>query len=168
MYIYQDEIKLEQKLKNLPEITSKSVLDIGCNVGELHKFVKGDYIGYDIDKSVIEEGKKRYPRLDLRVGDIMDCITIETDLIIALALFHHLDNEKLEKAFELMDCNELIFEVPVGTKKFSLYHVRSKEYYTDLALKYFEDVRIVKSGATNDPYNERLIFICKNGKTKGD
>jgi len=54
-----------------------SVLDLGCAFGDLEPYLrsvgwKGRYCGIDIVPGLIEQGKKKYPHLDLRVLDIQN------------------------------------------------------------------------------------------------
>lgn len=42
----------------------KSVLDVGCGLGDFSKFVKkSDYVGYDILPAMVKAAKKKYPNL---------------------------------------------------------------------------------------------------------
>lgn len=165
MYIYQDNVTSpEEKLKNLKyEWAGKDVLELGCNIGKLGVMVceKGanSYMGIDIDKKMIEIGRERY-KLRLYAGDV-ETYELKADVIVAMALFHHFDEEKLRRILNQMDCNELIFEVPVGEPS-EKYHCREQGWYIDLIQECFGSVKkIVKSGATNDPFRERVIFICE-------
>lgn len=54
-----------------------SILDVGCAFGDLYLFMRsrswnGEYCGIDIVPGLIEEGKRRYPNLDLKVMDIQN------------------------------------------------------------------------------------------------
>jgi len=166
MYVYQDEVSSPQKkLENVNlELTDKSVLELGCNVGKLGVYAlkRGakSYTGVDTDEEVVKLGKKRYG-LDLRVADAED-IELEADVIIAMALFHHFDDDKVERIIDRIECKELVFEVPVGDHKgFDLYYCRTQDWYRELIeSKKPRSIQIVKSGATNDPWNERMVYLC--------
>jgi SAM-dependent methyltransferase len=167
MYIYQDNVTSpEKKLKNLKyNWKDKSVLELGCNIGKLGVMAleKGcdSYMGIDIDKKMIETGRERYS-LKLEAGDVEN-YDLEADVIVVMALFHHFDDKKLEGIISRMECEDLIFEVPVGEEKFEKYHCRTEEWYNELITKNFGRViRVVDSGATNDPWNKRRIFYCKS------
>lgn len=174
MYVYQDEVSPpEKKLKNFEFVWSgKSVLELGANVGKLGVYVleKGAsmYKGVEIDRNMVELGIQRYG-LDLVCLDVSEYYMqnmskdYNWDVVIAMALFHHFTDEKLEKLLSVINSKELIFEVPVGTNDVGLYQTRTESKYKNMIRKlYGEVVEIVKSGATNDPYNDRYIFYCKN------
>lgn len=54
---------------------SSSILDIGCGYGDLYGYLRsigwnGRYTGIDVNRDLIEEGRRKYPDADLRVLDI--------------------------------------------------------------------------------------------------
>lgn len=54
-----------------------SILDVGCAFGDLHAFLerrgwRGEYLGIDIVPGLIEQGRTRYPELDLRLMDLQN------------------------------------------------------------------------------------------------
>ena len=57
-----------------PEVKGVEVLDIGCGTGhaadEFNKAGVGKIVGIDRAESMINYGRKKYPKLDLRVGDV--------------------------------------------------------------------------------------------------
>ena len=167
LYIYQDKISPpEKKFKNFTyDWTGKRVLELGCNVGKLGLLVleKGakEYKGVDHEKNVVAEGVKRYG-LDLVGDSVANIEDFEYDVVVAMALFHHLKDKDLDLLLFRIVADELIFEVPTGSNDVGLYQTRTKEWYEDRIRKqYGEVVNVVDSGATNDPHNKRLIFHCK-------
>jgi 2-polyprenyl-3-methyl-5-hydroxy-6-metoxy-1,4-benzoquinol methylase len=168
MYIYQDKVSSpEKKLENLNfDWKDKSVIELGCNIGKLGMYVMKlgakSYKGFDIDKNMIKEGINRYA-LDLVTTDVVDCEEdYEADVVIIMALFHHFNDKDLEKVVSKINSEELIFEVPIGKSGTGLYYERTKQDYIKMIRKlYGKVVEIVDSGATNDPYNKRVIFYCK-------
>jgi hypothetical protein len=167
MYVYQDKVSPpEKKLKYFEfDWKDKSVLELGANVGKLGLYVLGrgasKYKGIDWDKDVIALGKERY-NLDLEAKNVLTWKDFDYDVTIAMALFHHFKDNQLEKLLSKINSKELIFEVPVGTNDVGLYQTRTEDEYENMINKlYGEVVEIVKSGATNDPYNDRVIFYCQ-------
>lgn len=82
-----------------------SVLDVGCGFGDMGNYLKMHYphvkyTGIDINPSLIEEGKKRFAGLDLRVGEAAapDIGSRPYDLVCASGLF----NYKLEHQDQLL------------------------------------------------------------------
>jgi ubiquinone/menaquinone biosynthesis C-methylase UbiE len=73
----------------------KSVLDIGCGFGDMGgEFMKNNYpnvryTGIDINENLINEGKKLFPSLDLRVGNILEMNIEKYDLVCASGVFNY-------------------------------------------------------------------------------
>ncbi len=168
VYVYQDKVSPpEKKLKDFDfDWTGKSVLELGCNIGKLGLLVKErgarKYKGIDWDKDVIALGIERYG-LDLEVKNVLSWEDYNYDVVIAMALFHHFEDKQLDKVLEKIIAKELIFEVPVGNNDVGLYQIRSTDWYVGRIKNVYkgELVKVVKSGATNDPYNQRLIFSAR-------
>jgi SAM-dependent methyltransferase len=63
-------------LLDVPEFARcTSILDLGCGYGDLHAWLQrigwqGRYVGIDIVPALVEEGRKRHPKADLRVHDL--------------------------------------------------------------------------------------------------
>jgi SAM-dependent methyltransferase len=175
-YVYQDHIIIDEKFKNLEfGWKGKSVLDIGCNIGMLRFYLEKqgiiEYTGIDHSKEDIRIGKERNPSSDLRVADLMEYTDYQADVFIAMAVFHHIPEEKLKSFIKKCKADELIFEVPVGNdQKFinreyenqPIYNLRTEEWYMELIENNYGTVEdVVESGARNDSWNQRLIFVCK-------
>ena len=110
---------------------------------------------------MIKIGIERYG-LDLVCMDVSDCKVFEYDVVIAMAVFHHFPDEKFLPLLTNITSKELIFEVPVGINDVGIYQIRTQEWYTEkIEELYGEVLSITDSGATNDPYNKRVIFHCK-------
>ena len=167
VYVYQDEVSPpKKKLKNFDfDWGGKSVLELGANVGKLGLLVLEQgvkkYKGVEIDKSMVDIGIKRYG-LDLVSMDVSEFQDFDYDVTISMALFHHFKDDKLTDLLSRVKSPELIFEVPIGNNDVGIYQTRTKRAYELLVEKHYgEVVSITKSGATNDPYNDRVIFYCK-------
>lgn len=167
VYVYQDKISpTEKKLKNFEfDWKGKRVLELGANVGKLGVYVleKGaeEYVGVEVDKKMVEIGIDRYD-LDLVCMDASNWLDFSYDVTVAMALFHHFKDKKLERLLSKIDSKELIFEVPVGTNDVGIYQTRTQQDYARMVKKHYGNVvEVVDSGATNDPYNKRTIFYCK-------
>ncbi len=175
-YVYQDNIIIDEKFKNLDfNWSGKTVLDIGCNIGLLRNYLENygisSYTGIDHSVEDIEIGKERNPTSDLRIGDLLEYTGYRADVFVAMAVFHHIKEEKLEAFIKKCGAKELIFEVPVGDdQKFinreyenqPIYFLRTEEWYMDLIENnYGTVIDVIESGARNDAWNKRLIFVCK-------
>lgn len=166
MYIYQDEVTLpKDKLKNLDfDWKGKSVVELGANIGKLGVYAleqgAKSYKGYEIDSNMVQVGIERYS-LDLEQMDITKG-EFEGDVVVAMALFHHLKEKDLIRVMESIHSKELVFEVPAGSNDVGIYQIRNIDFYKKLVQsKYGKVLQIVDSGATNDPYNPRVIFKCE-------
>ena len=50
-----------------------SVADLGCGIGRRHIYFPGmNYVGFDREEIMIENGNKEFPHLDLRLCDLME------------------------------------------------------------------------------------------------
>lgn len=62
-------------LCKVADLNNKSVLDVGCGLGDLYKFfiskqIAVDYTGIDIVPVFVERARARFPDTDFRVADI--------------------------------------------------------------------------------------------------
>lgn len=67
-------------LAKIGNLNGKSLLDVGCGLGDLLNYLqthdtKADYTGYDITPIMIELAQKRFPHANFQVSDLLD----ETD-----------------------------------------------------------------------------------------
>lgn len=91
---------LDLVAKECPDIISShySINDIGCNLGQFFKSLKKrnwslDYRGYDIEKLYLDEAKKIFPELSVRLFelDITQQAPKEADISVVSATLEHLD-----------------------------------------------------------------------------
>lgn len=81
------------------------VLDIGCGPGTMVPYLPGtDYVGIDSSSEYIERARERYPRARFvcqRVGEYdlvePDCF----DIVLALGVLHHLDDDEALTLFQI-------------------------------------------------------------------
>ena len=76
----------------------EKVLDFGCGNGRFSEiFEKDQYIGVDISFKLIEMAQKKYPEKNFLVIDGLKLPFKDNsfDLVIAIAVFHHLPSKKL-------------------------------------------------------------------------
>lgn len=87
-----------------------SILDVGCGFGDMggefmkHNYPHIKYTGIDINSKLLEEGKRRYPDLDLRCIDIIeDSFDEKFDLVCESGIFNFkLQNENQLDYIETM------------------------------------------------------------------
>lgn len=93
--------------------SDKTILDIGCGFGDLNKtlskkFQNYNYIGCDLCKNLIEEGKKHFPNSKFYIGDFLTLdINENIDWAVASGTFNHI--------FEHGDNYEFIKDVMIKT-----------------------------------------------------
>lgn len=94
---FQIALEIEHFLNNTP---IKSVLDVGCGFGDMGIYLNSfypdiKYIGIDINPTLIDEGLKKYPFLDLRCLDVLEHNIDGTfDLVCENGIFNYqLQNE---------------------------------------------------------------------------
>ncbi len=64
-------------LASIADLTGVSILDEGCGVGDLYpylteRFSGVRYTGIDVNESLIQAGKQKYPKANLSVADFSD------------------------------------------------------------------------------------------------
>ena len=84
-----------QILSEIGNLNGKSVLDVGCGLGDLYRFLEKNkkirlkkYVGIDINPLMIAEAMKRYPGIEFRVVDLLKNNFKESfDYVLASGLF---------------------------------------------------------------------------------
>ena len=145
-----EELRNEQKDKNandlieipnfrklMPDVTNKSILDLGCGYGENDKFYKelgAKYVlGTDISEKMIEKANEinKIDGIEYKVIAMEDISSIDKkfDIIISSLAFHYIKNfDKLIK-----DCYKLLNK--------DGYLVFSQEHPFTTCIKFTENVK---------------------------
>jgi len=107
-----DLIEIPNFRKLMPDVTNKSILDLGCGYGENDKFYKMQgakaVLGTDISHKMIEVANKenKIDGIEYRVIAMEDILSLEMkfDIIISSLAFHYIkDFDKL-----ICDCYNLL------------------------------------------------------------
>lgn len=75
-------------------IKKKSVLDVGCGNAELFKYLnlqgfRGDYTGYDINSSLLQQARHRFPGVHVFQHDINQQVVLsEFDYVLSSGVFN--------------------------------------------------------------------------------
>lgn len=159
------------------------VLDCGCGPAHILKYFPEDinYTGIDLSTDYISKAKKLFPDASFKVSSVDDFVITgkKFDIILALGLLHHIDDESCKKlfssAYKLLKKNgRMITQDGVFVKeqsflaKFLLKRdrgqfVRDKKSYEQLAQSIFgkDNVDVtIKSDLTRIPYTH-IIMQCK-------
>jgi hypothetical protein len=162
VYSYQDMFPPAKKLKHVQfDWAGKSYLEIGCNIGAFGDLVlnKGakNYSGFDHKEEYILEGRSRFPHLQLMNVKAQNIELQSVDVLVALGVFHHMDERYIMEVLKNIQSKWLLFENPLGTKQLPPYKVRSKEWYFEIIKP-----KSVKEFEYGFSYPiERKIFICE-------
>jgi len=85
------------------------ILDVGCGTGSLLDFVSHDvdYVGFDENPAYIESALRRYGMRGrfrcARVGEVLEDDG-EFDLVVAMAVLHHLDDDRVHSLLAHAAC----------------------------------------------------------------
>lgn len=86
---------------------NEKILDLGCGTGILARlFNPQNYIGIDIDKTLVAYSKKKYPLYEFYEADSSRFISnIYFDKILVVGLIHHLDRINQKRTLQNINKN---------------------------------------------------------------
>jgi SAM-dependent methyltransferase len=93
-----------EALASVTDLTGKTVLEVGCGLGDLGAYLleryEGlDYRGIDISRRMIEGASHLHPGMDLRQANVLDLDVVDTaDVVLAQGIFYLLGDEAEAKA----------------------------------------------------------------------
>jgi predicted TPR repeat methyltransferase len=109
-------------LSNLDLTLESRVIELGCGTGiTLETMRNNHYIGIDISQKYLQKAHNRNTSARLILGDVSSSQTFEDisatkkDLVLALALWHHIDDDQMIKTLQNISGIS-----QVGTKVYSL------------------------------------------------
>ena len=125
-------------LKRVSEVKEgNSVLDVGCGNGRLLEALKDkkiNYLGIDNSENLITLAQKNYPDNKFLIGNILDLDELKEkyDLVISVAVLHHLPSFKLRQHALLQMLNAT---KDGGSVIFSVWRLWNNQKYRPLLLQ---------------------------------
>jgi ubiquinone/menaquinone biosynthesis C-methylase UbiE len=168
------------------QVLPKKILDIGCSNGyflnQLKEVFKSEVYGIDISKDAIEDGRVRFPEVELHCGSASNLSAFgdeQFDLVIVSGLFCVIDRSLLFRVVEevdrvLKDKGVLImsdFE-PAFPSKVGYHHLPDNQVFTykqdytkiflasnlyTLVAKYSLNFE-TRDLSVSDKYNDRYVY----------
>jgi len=156
------------------------ILEIGCGPGSIVGYLPpSDYLGFDLSPDYIELAKKRFPKARFvckRVSQFSLSNEQSFDVVLALAIVHHLADEEARQLFQiahdaLKPGGKLVTFDGVWTEGQSPVarwllardrgeYVRSEQEYVGIASQVFSNIRSsVRHDLLRIPYSH-LILEC--------
>ena len=159
------------------------ILDCGCGPAHILKYFPKEvkYTGIDLSEDYISNARKLFPNHSFKVSSVDDFVILgkKFDIILALGLLHHIDDENCKKLFSsayklLKKDGRMITLDGVFIKEQSLIakfllkkdrgqFVRNKESYEKLAKSIFGEKKVdtvIRFDLTRIPYTH-IIMQCK-------
>jgi SAM-dependent methyltransferase len=96
-------------LSQIGDLNGKSLLDVGCGLGDLYEWLAKNkittyYKGIDITPKMIEKAKERFPQIDFEVVDFIREETNRFDFILMSGIFTYQNEEFLKIMIERAFC----------------------------------------------------------------
>jgi SAM-dependent methyltransferase len=160
---------------------SDRILDVGCGPGSMVDYLPvSEYVGFDANPDYIEQAQRRFPRAHFTCDRVNEYNLPQSeyfDIVIALAILHHLDDPEAVQLFRmarriLKPQGRLISLDGVwvaGQPKFAKFllsrdrgrFVRHADEYVALASTSFSNVKsTVRHDMLRIPYSH-LILECR-------
>jgi len=126
-------------LSDVMDLTNKSVLEVGCGFGDLgaylkRKYKRVHYTGIDISSRMIEEGRKRYPKVPLYHLNVLDMNPHQQfDAVLAQGVFYLLKDNAESRMWRLIEKMFSLARQAVAFSTLSAWASRknSSEFYAD-------------------------------------
>jgi len=161
-------------------VTGARILEIGCGPGTILSYLPpSDYLGFDLSPKYIELARRRFPKARFvceRVSQISLAGEQSFDVVLALAIIHHLDDAEARQLFQiahdvLKPGGKLVTIDGVWAggqsrgarwllKRDRGEHVRSEQEYLGIASQVFSRIKpSVRHDLLRIPYSH-LILEC--------
>jgi SAM-dependent methyltransferase len=156
------------------------ILEIGCGPGTIVRYLpQSEYLGFDLSAEYIALARRRFPQAQFvceRVSQFSLPAQNSFDLVLALGIVHHLEDDEARKLFQvgydaLKSGGKLVTVDGVWTRNQSSTarwflardrgeHVRSESEYVGIACRVFAEVKpTVRHDLLRIPYSQ-VILEC--------
>lgn len=148
------------------DISNSLLTDVGCGMGEYYNYLMNNnlapkaYLGIDCEEQMISIAKKRYPRTNFKVQNVLTDSLLEADYYICSGAMNILDEEEffifLEKCYE-KSIKGFVFNF---LKKESYINI-TKEEVLEFCMKLSPNLQNIQ---TQEDYldNDYSIFLRKD------
>lgn len=144
--------EIERFIKN----KKAKILDVGCATADILNMFNGNFVKYGIDISdyAIKQGKKDFPEINLKIGDIEKKLPFKSnffDAIIMMDILEHIEKQEflLNNAKDMLKKDGLIFITTPNNnifRKLFYKYVDKKEHHIKLLnIKQLKEL-VLKSG----------------------
>jgi trans-aconitate methyltransferase len=145
-----------QALIGVGDLEGKSILDVGCGLGDLYQFLKLNfddfsYLGIDLVPELIEQAKKKYPSAQFQNWDIMDFPEKSFSYVLSSGAMSFKVPDHKEKYFQMI---KKLFNLAQEGVAFNM--LDRKGHVDDELFAAYDDKEIVSFCQTLAP-NVRLI-----------
>lgn len=145
-----------QALIEVGDLEEKSILDVGCGLGDLYQFLKLNfdnfsYLGIDLVLELIEQARKKYPSAQFQNWDIMDFPEKSFDFVLSSGAMSFKVPDHKEKYFQMI---RKMFNLAQEGVAFNM--LDKKGHVDDDLFAAYDDKEIVSFCLTLTP-NVRLV-----------
>jgi SAM-dependent methyltransferase len=84
---------------------SDRILDVGCGPGSMVPYLpRSEYVGFDANPDYIQQARRRFPEAHFTCDRVNECNLPQSeyfDIVIALGILHHLDDQEAVQLFRM-------------------------------------------------------------------
>lgn len=180
-YFMQRQLGVAQQLASDLSLKNARILEAGCGTGWLSNglIAYGAVVATDLSPASIEEGRRRYPRVDLRCGDFLAMdLPDEFDLIISADALAHMHDQKAffkrisgklkdGGTFLLMTQNSFVWDRRSALKRLGHGQLQRWPSLDEIRTLLASDFEIQKIGSLLPGGDRGVLFWVENRYIRG-